>query len=162
MKRRSIARAVAALAFLACAAGAGAQTLYKLVDRNGKVTYSETAPKDFDGKVTPMNIDPNANTATLAKPAPAEAAPAGKAQPPQPVGIKPRGPADFAREKAEKARRQYEQARDNPADSDYEFLGNVGGGTRRVHTSEYKARLAALEQAMRKAEEEAKRAEGAR
>ena len=54
-----------AAALLLCAAGASAQTLYKLIDKNGKVTYSESPPKDFDGKVQRMDIDPKANTATL-------------------------------------------------------------------------------------------------
>ena len=44
-----------------------AQTLYKLIDKNGKITYSEEKPKNFDGQVIPMNIDPNANTATMPK-----------------------------------------------------------------------------------------------
>src|SRR5580704_10815022 len=44
-----------------------AQTVYKLIDKNGKITYSEEKPKNFDGQVIPMNIDPNANTATLPK-----------------------------------------------------------------------------------------------
>ena len=43
--------AFGAAAFLALAAsGASAQTLYKLIDKDGKVTYSEKPPKDFDGK----------------------------------------------------------------------------------------------------------------
>ena len=39
-----------------------AQTLYKLVDKNGKVTYSESAPRpgEFDGTVTRIEIDANA------------------------------------------------------------------------------------------------------
>ena len=51
------------------AATASAETIYKLIDRNGQVTYSEAPPKSFDGQVIRMNLDPNANTATLSKPA---------------------------------------------------------------------------------------------
>ena len=40
-----------ALAALIAASPGAAQTVYKLIDRNGKVTYSEEPPKDFDGKV---------------------------------------------------------------------------------------------------------------
>ena len=43
---------VAALGTLAFAADCAADTLYKLIDRNGKVTYSETAPKDFDASAS--------------------------------------------------------------------------------------------------------------
>ena len=56
-----------ALALCAVATLAAAQTLYKLIDKNGKVTYSEEPPKNFDGKVIRMDIDPNANRATLPK-----------------------------------------------------------------------------------------------
>ena len=65
-----------ALLALACALAvpAAAQTLYKLTDKNGKVTYSEKVPPGFDGKVTRMDIDPKQNTATLPKPG-AESAP---------------------------------------------------------------------------------------
>ena len=51
----------------AAAQCAFAQTLYKLIDKNGKVTYSEEKPKEYDGQVIQLNIDPNANTATLPK-----------------------------------------------------------------------------------------------
>ena len=61
------------------ASGASAETFYKLIDSNGKVTYSEKPPKDFDGKVIRLDIDPNANTATLAKP-PAKGETAGRGE----------------------------------------------------------------------------------
>src|SRR6476646_9972855 len=61
-------RCVLAIAMALLAAQASAQTLYKLIDKDGKVTYSEKPPKDFPGKVIPMDIDPNRNTATLPKP----------------------------------------------------------------------------------------------
>ena len=145
---------------LALAAGPAAfgQTLYKMIDKTGKVTYGEKPPADFDGQVIRIDIDPNANTATLPKP---PAAPAGpqKGAPEQPVGIKVRTPADAARENVEKARKALEDARDNPSDADFRYLGNVGGGTRRVPTDAYLARVAALEQALKKAEADAARYE---
>ena len=74
------------LAAVACAAlfsaAAAAETLYKLIDKNGKVTYSEEKPRSFDGQVIRLDIDPNANTATLEKP-----------QPPAPGANRPRGEA---------------------------------------------------------------------
>jgi hypothetical protein len=140
---------------------ASAQTLYKLIDKNGKVTYSESPPKEFDGKVIRMDIDPNANTATLPKPPTPQAAPM-KAGPEQPVGIKVRTPADTARENLDKARRALDEARDNPSDADFRLLGNAGGGTRRVPTDEYLSRVSALEQALKRAESEARKLEEAK
>ena len=43
---------VVVVALAAFALGASAQTLYKLIDRNGKVTYAEKPPKDFDAEET--------------------------------------------------------------------------------------------------------------
>ena len=56
-----------AAALALAAVSAQAQTLYKLIDKNGKITYSEEAPKNFDGKVIKIEVNPNANTATLPK-----------------------------------------------------------------------------------------------
>jgi hypothetical protein len=130
-----------------------AQTLYKLIDRTGKVTYSEKAPEHFDGQVIPMTIDPNANTATLPKP-PAPAAPQ-KAGPDLPKGIVVRTPAMAARENVEKARKALQEARENPSENDFRFIANAGSGTRRLPTDAYLGRVAALEEALRKAESEA-------
>jgi uncharacterized protein (TIGR03083 family) len=46
---------------------ASAQTIYKLIHKDGKVTYSESEPKNFDGKVVPMNVNPDANTVPMPK-----------------------------------------------------------------------------------------------
>ena len=56
-------RLVAAVALLcatctfAQAPGQPSQVLYKLVDRNGKVVYSDKVPKGFDGDVTRIDVD---------------------------------------------------------------------------------------------------------
>ena len=56
---------------------AAAQTLYKLVDKTGKVTYVDRIPKGFDGEVTPIQIDPATNAqAPVRAGAKGEAAPA--------------------------------------------------------------------------------------
>lgn len=139
---------------LAVAAAASAQTttLYKLIDRNGKVTYVEKPPKDFDGQVIRVDVDPKANTATLPKPG----APLSE-------GISSSRASDArvqaAREKLASARKAYETARDNPRDEDLTFIGNKGGGTRPVPNEEYSKKLQALEQAVKDAEEEVRRAE---
>lgn len=76
--------AAAALAF-ACAAGlAQAQVLYKWIDAEGKVQYSDTPPKNPAGPVT--RIEPDVKAAPATTPvAPKAAAPAAaKAEAPEP------------------------------------------------------------------------------
>ena len=52
MKQRPLALLAGfALGAALFASLATAQTLYKLIDKDGKVTYSEKPPKDFGGKV---------------------------------------------------------------------------------------------------------------
>jgi len=146
MKRILLAAMLSAFAL-----GATAQTLYKLIDKNGKVTYAEKPPKDFDGKVIRIDVDPNANTATLPKPTGPLVDPARGASD---AGVK------AAQEKLEAAKKAYQQALDNPGDGDVSYIGNKGGGTRAVPTEEYSKRLATLEKAVKDAEEELKRAGG--
>ena len=142
------------LLVLACAVAAlpaAGETLYKMVDRQGKVTYGEKPPKDFDGQVTRIDIDPKANTATLPKP-PAPAAAPPKVGPDVPVGIKVVTNAERARDNLDKARKALEEARANP---EYRYIANAGAGTRQVPSEDYQARVAQLEQAVKKAEAEA-------
>jgi hypothetical protein len=142
-------RIVGAVMLATLALGVSAQTLYKLIDKNGKVTYAEKPPKDFDGKVIRMDVDPNANTATLPKPTGPLLDPARGA---------PEAAAKSAQEKLDAARKAHQQALDNPGDGDITYIGNKGGGTRAVPSEEYAKRLAALEKAVKDAEEEVKRA----
>lgn len=66
--------AAALLAALALATEVPAQTMYKLVDRNGKTSYSDKIPKNFDGTVTRIETDPVTNVQpAAAPPAPAAA-----------------------------------------------------------------------------------------
>lgn len=65
---------VAGLVFLVAAllpVQALAQTLYKLVDKAGKVSYADRVPKGFEGEVTPISIDPATNAASPIRVAPA-------------------------------------------------------------------------------------------
>jgi hypothetical protein len=155
----------AAVALALAAPHALAQTLYKLIDKNGKVTYSEKPPKDFDGKVIRMDIDPNANTATLPKltPAPPDTSgsnePARKSREPGSSKAKP-VTVDEARERLDAARKAYQDAVDNPREGEITRMGNVGGGTRPVFSDAYTSRLAGLEAAVKNAEEDLRRAEG--
>ena len=121
---------------------AHAQTLYKLIDRNGKVTYSQEAPKDFDGKVIRIQVDPKANTATLPKYQPA--APAARAS----VDVR------ALQEKVAERRAALQKAKNNPGDDDVQWVGNANGGTRAVPTEAYQHRLAELEHSLKEAEDE--------
>ena len=149
MKDRNIAYLAAALAL--CCGDAAAQTLYKLIDKNGKVTYSESPPKEFDGKVIRMDIDPKANTATLPKPSADAPAPRPAAGSSSPAGG---DKVQAAREKLDAARKALQDAQDNPREDEVQRVGNKGGFTRPVPTEAYTQRLAVLEEAVRKAEQE--------
>ncbi|MGZ5032700.1 MAG: DUF4124 domain-containing protein [Usitatibacter sp.] len=157
---------------------AAAQTLYKLIDKNGKVTYSEKPPKDYDGQVIPMNIDPKANTMAAPKaPAPQREQAEGKGATENEKIIRRRIVTDSdrlqeARDRVEAARKAYEDARDNPGEEDLNWIargaspqgapkapalpqpGQKGTGARPVPTDEYVARVAALEKAWHDAEEQ--------
>lgn len=147
--------AIALAAALACAPAA-AQELYKLIDKNGKVTYSEKPPKDFDGKVIKLTVNPDANTATLPKPpAKGAAGDEGGARRDASQRAADRAAREReAREKLDAAKRELKDAQDNPGEGDIARMGKVGGGTRPVPTEEYQRRLANLEKAVREAEAE--------
>ena len=148
---------IIALALAALAGPAAAQTLYKLVDKNGKVTYSETKPKEFDGKVIPLEIDPARNSATLPKYERAAPAKPGA----QPPGVPGNG-ASAARDRVDELRKQLQDARDNPREEDYDHIGIAGGGARPVLNETYRKRIAKLEEDLAKAEAQLRRTEGGR
>jgi hypothetical protein len=156
MKRTIVA--VAAAALCAGASMAGAQTLYKLIDKNGKVTYTETPPKDFPGQVIRIDVNPEANRATLPKLEPRQAAPdEGRAAS---GGSTASAGVATARERLEAVQRALQQARDNPSEEEVQIIGNKGAGVRFVPTEVYRAKLEKLEQDVKAAEEELRRAEG--
>ena len=154
------------LAAVACAAlfsaAAAAETLYKLIDKNGKVTYSEEKPKSFDGQVIRLDIDPNANTATLEKPqppAPGANRPLGEA----PAGVRPEDVrVSRARVRLEAAQKALQDARDNPQEGDVMRIGKVGGGARSAPSDAYQQRLDGLDADVKNAQDELRRAEQAR
>lgn len=67
---------VVALALAASPASAQ-QVLYKLIGKDGKVTYSDHAPKNFDGQVIRLEPDTDSNVVPSNRP-PAKPAPAAK------------------------------------------------------------------------------------
>ena len=146
-------------------ASASAQTIsiYKLIDKNGKVTYSESAPKNFDGKVIKLDFDPNANTATLANPAAAkgEVAPRAESGKAKVRTAKEEALArlNAAQERLGAAKRALQNARDNPAEGDILMVGKVGGGVRHIPSESYQQKLDKLEQEVKDADDELRRAE---
>ena len=117
-----------ALAAGLCIGLAQAQTLYKLIDKNGKVTYSESKPDAFDGQVVRIEVDSKANTMAAPKPAVNQVKPAeGKVESENEKIIRRRIPTkddklQAARDKVDAARKAYEDARDNPSDTDVTWM----------------------------------------
>ena len=157
VKRAAVAALVGAGALCLPAA---AQTLYKLIDKNGKVTYSESAPKNYDGQVIRIEIDPNANTATLPKPPPAKAEPAQRGRSAGDARQDSVPPVQAARERLESAKKALADARDNPRPDEVTWIGKVGGGARPVFSESYQQRVDRLELEVKNAEEDLRRAEG--
>ena len=167
MKRIEYVALAAALALATAAGSVAAETLYKLIDKTGKVTYVDKPPKDFDGKVIRMDIDPNANRATWTAPGalktdPSTLPPKAAPEKPKAAPITPAERMRQANERLEAARKQLEDARNNPGEDDVRRVGNVGGGTRPVFTEAYERKIATLEEAVRKAEEEVRVAQSTR
>jgi hypothetical protein len=160
MKSRLVSLGIAAVAFALASPAVLGQTLYKLIDKNGKVTYSEKPPKDFEGKVIRMDIDPNANTATLPKlPPPATDKPASNSDSPRAEAPKKESIED-KRARLEAAKSALQNARDNPGEGDVTWIGNAGGGTRAIPSEDFQKRLSRLEAEVKSAEEDLRRAEG--
>jgi len=161
-RKRSTAGWVAlAASMLIAAVPAAAQTVYKLIDKNGKVTYSEEKPKSFDGKVIRMDIDPNANKADLGAPTTdtgGDAAARTREKVKANDAARAQGRIDklqAARDKLKAAQDAYAEAREHPVDgTDIQYVGNKGGGTRAVPSEAYQKRLGELEHAMKEAEDE--------
>ena len=133
------------------------QVVYRLVDKKGKTTYSEKAPgKEFDGKVTRIEIDLKANTATLKTLGDSSAS----------VSL-PLGAPELARVKADadllRATRAFEAAKKaleegkEPKEEEIQRVGKVGGGARPVPTEAYAERIKKLEDAVAAAEAEVDR-----
>ena len=150
--RNAIVAAVFALAAFPLAA----QTLYKLIDKNGKVTYVDTPPKNFDGQVIPVDIDTKRNSATINTPGTAQGAKAFDEK--QAAEERASANVKAAEAKLEAAKKALADARENPREGEVDRVGNAGGGTRPVPTESYEKRLANLEEAVRVAEAELRQA----
>jgi hypothetical protein len=154
-------KAIVTAVLLALVPGvAAAQTLYKLIDKNGKVTYVDTPPKNFDGQVIPVDIDTKRNSATITTPGTAQGAQAFDKR--QAADANQAERVKAAQQKLDAAKKALADARENPQEGEVNRVGNVGGFTRPVPTEAYEKRLAMLEDAVRAAEAELRQAQGAR
>lgn len=149
---------IPALLFAATLAGAqpSSQTLWKVVDKNGKVTYfDKEPPAGTEGTVTRIDMNLEANRAAAPK-APAK----GDGAKPAAAGTKrAAAEADLAKAEArlEAARKSLAEGSEQ-TDADTQWLGNVKGGARPVATEEYTARVKRLEAAVKTAEADVERA----
>ena len=149
-------KSLAALIAASVAPFAAADTLYKLIDRNGKITYSEEKPKSFDGQVIELNIDRNANTATLPKPTPVTETAERKRE----AAEKKDQHLEDLKARLDEAKKKLQDAKDNPGPEDLERVGTKSGFTRGVPTEAYEKKLAKLQDDVKDAEQELKRAGG--
>jgi Domain of unknown function (DUF4124) len=129
-----------------------AEVLYKLVDKNGKVTYSQSVPANFAGQVVRLEIASTTNTAQSA-PRGTEDSGVRTATENEKI-IRRRPPSnddaiEAARLRVQAAQAALADARDNPKPEDWQ--NTVTG--RRYPKPEYGARLERLEQAVKVAEE---------
>ena len=146
------------LAFAFAAVADDKQVVWKLVDTKGKVTYADKAPpKEYDGKVTRIEVDLTANRAKLVN--------VGESSPPvllplsdpQLKRVKADAELGRARDRLEAAKKAREDGKD-PTPEETQWLGKVGGGARPVPTEAYHARMKGLDEAVKAAEAEFERA----
>jgi len=123
MKRHIVTHFALAAAIALLALEASADVLYKLIDKNGKVTYSEKKPDHFDGQVIRIDVNTDANTvpAPRVSATPTELNPQG-AKSGRPPGSGAPAKAEEARLKAEAACKAFETARDNPGEDDLTWV----------------------------------------
>ena len=108
-------------------------TLYKLIDRNGKVEVIE--------------VDMGANTATMPKFVPPARSTVAKRQ-------AQANKVDELKERLAQLQAERDEAINRPGDEDIQRIGIVGGRTRPVPTEEYLKRLADLEAKIKATEDE--------
>ncbi|HRI11323.1 MAG TPA: hypothetical protein PKW35_26075 [Nannocystaceae bacterium] len=164
MRRKARPLLLAAACLLAApwaSAEGDRQVVWKLVDKKGKVTYVDKAPpKEFDGKVTRIEVDLKANSAMLVT--------VGEASKPVRLPLtapelrRVRADAELARarEVLEAAKKAREDGKD-PTPEETRWLGKKGGGARPEPTEAYHARIKSLDDAVKAAEAEVDRAQKA-
>lgn len=140
MQRNASAAAVV-LALMGLATGpAAAQTLYKWVDTEGRVQYSDKAPKGFTGEVTRIETETDKVTLPPAAPPPVPTAPApaqekAKAAPADSIGAKRRATREVlgarlkeARAKVEAVKKAMEESESPEPDERQTIQQRAAGG----------------------------------
>jgi len=150
-----------------------AEVLYKHIDKDGKVTYSDAIPPEQGGKASRLRVDPTGNTMMPFR-VPAE--PERNMQAPllrkdgdgaliPGTTLHHQHLTQEARTRVEAARKAFEDVRDNPTKSDFHWVERpnygdrgmwIGSIRRRVPTDEYLARLEGRVRDLREAEEQLK------
>jgi len=151
---------VAALLTTVSLAGATAQAavLYKLTDRFGHVTYSDSVPRGFDGAVARLDIEPS-RSSVPSEQLPSLLVPAPVPAPSTSIALA-RANADeerlrSARTRVDAARLALTSARDNSTAEDWTYYRqNPVTGATRMPRPEYAERLGQLEQNLFSAEED--------
>ena len=134
------------------------QVVWKLVDKKGKVTYVDKAPgKDFDGKVTRIEVDLKANVATLVNIGEAAKPVQLPLTAPELKRVKADAELARARDQLAAAKKAREDGKD-PTPEETQWIGKVGGGARPVPTDAYHDRIKSLDDAVKAADEEFERA----
>ena len=139
---------------LAMAFAVSAQTIYKQVDKDGKVTYTDKLPSK-EQAAQKVDIDTERNVAKPLGSKPVQAKEAADSQ------LKRRADTDAALEKeAEQARAKLDLAKDElargkePQEEDWMTVGAQAGKPARILNEAYFDRIKLLEAAVRQAEEE--------
>ena len=155
------------LALLAASPGY-AQALWKYTDKDGKVTYSDKAPKKGEN-AQPVNSDPAANVIDAPKNAPqgvSQKTPEMKIRDDERDKQRSRllNAVDLAKTELATAQAALEAGRE-PLQSEIQIVVGRGpagaptGTNQVIRKQEYYARIAALEEAVKKAEEKVETAE---
>ena len=142
---------------LSCAASA--QTIYKEVDKDGKVTYTDKKPDESSKKAEKVDIDKNRNIAQpLVSKEEKEGGSRSSAKPEQRIARDNDllAKLDQARENLERAKEALANAQ-APAEDEWIFI--MGG--KRVPSEAYFQRIKTSEDAVKKAEEDLASAETA-
>lgn len=139
MKRLCLLAALLGLAF-----NAGAVVLYKAIDANGRVTYSDSPPPaGVAARVVPLDIDTNA-LPTAAWPSLPQSAGARDLE--ELIVRRPAQPSDAgvraAQARLDRARAALDEAQNNSTPDDWIYFGRT---QRRAPRPEYEARLSSLE-----------------
>ena len=140
--------------FLAMSFAATAQTIYKQVDKDGKVTYTDKPPSK-DQAAQKVDIDTERNVSNPLVSKPAQSRESADSQ------LKRRADTDAARGKeVEEARAKLDLAKEElergkePQEEDWKTVGSGAGKPAAILNEAYFERVKQLEAAVRQAEEE--------